>query len=65
MSDLGLLPRKPALNLIPLVLAHARPTPSGVFVRDVELPKGRHRVTIQIADSMGRVGFNSFDFNVV
>ena len=47
------------------ILAHARPTPSGVFVEDAELPRGRHRVTIQIADNMGRVGNNSFDFNVV
>jgi hypothetical protein len=47
------------------ILAHARPTPSGVFVEDAELPIGRHRVTIQIADNMGRVGTKSFDFNVV
>jgi hypothetical protein len=47
------------------ILAHARPTPSGVFVEDAELPRGRHRVTIQIADNMGRVGSESFDFNVV
>jgi len=47
------------------ILAHARPTPSGVFVEDAELPRGRHRVTIQIADNTGRVGANSFDFNVV
>ena len=47
------------------ILAHARPTPSGVFVEDAELPRGRHRVTIQIADNMGRVGSKSFDFNIV
>ena len=47
------------------ILAHARPTQSGVFVRNAELPRGRHRVTIQIADNMGRVGSRSFDFNVV
>ena len=47
------------------ILAHARPTASGVFVEDAELPRGRHRVTIQIADNVGRVGSNSFDFNVV
>jgi hypothetical protein len=47
------------------ILAHARPTQSGVFVEDAELPRGRHRVTIQIADNMGRVGSKSFDFNVV
>src|SRR5215469_9250069 len=47
------------------ILAHARPTPSGVFVEDAELPRGRHRVTIQIADNMGRAGSKSFDFNVV
>jgi hypothetical protein len=47
------------------ILAHARPTPAGVFVEDAELPKGRHRVTIQIADNMGRSGSQSFDFNVV
>src|SRR5262249_44350714 len=47
------------------ILAHARPTPSGVFVEDAELPRGRHKVAIQIADNMGRVGAKSFDFNVV
>ena len=47
------------------ILAHARPTPSGVFVEDAELPRGRHKVTIQIADNMGRVGSKSFDFNIV
>jgi len=47
------------------ILAHARPTPTGVFVEDAELPRGRHKVTIQIADNMGRVGAKSFDFNVV
>ena len=46
------------------ILAHARPTPSGVFVQDVELPRGRHTVTIQIADNMGGIGSQSFDFNV-
>ena len=47
------------------ILAHARPTSSGVFVEDAELPRGRHKVTIQIADNMGWVGVKSFDFNVV
>lgn len=47
------------------ILAHARPTPSGVFVDDADLPRGRHEITIQIADNMGRVGVKSFDFNVV
>ena len=47
------------------ILAHATPTPSGVFVQDAELPRGRHRVTIQIADTMGRTGSQSFDFNIV
>jgi hypothetical protein len=47
------------------ILAHARPNPSGVFVEDAELPRGRHRVTIQIADTMGRSASQSFDFNVI
>ena len=53
------------IDLTRRILAHARPTPSGVFVEDAELPRGRHRVTIQIADNMGRLGSKSFDFNVV
>jgi hypothetical protein len=36
-----------------------------VFVEDAELPRGRHKVTIQIADNHGRTGVKSFDFNVV
>ena len=47
------------------ILAHSRPTPSGVYVEDAELPRGRHRVTLQIADNMGRSGSQSFDFSVV
>src|SRR6516225_11958218 len=53
------------IDLTRRILAHARSTQSGVFVEDAELPRGRHRVTIQIADNMGRVGSKSFDFNVV
>src|SRR5215472_857124 len=47
------------------ILAHARPTPSGVSVEDAELPRGRHKVTIQIAENLGRVGAQSVDFNIV
>jgi hypothetical protein len=47
------------------ILAHARPTASGVTVNDAELPRGRHRVTIQIADNLGRVGIKSLEFTVV
>jgi len=47
------------------ILAHARPTASGVSVDDAELPRGRHKVTIQIADNLGRVGAQSVDFNIV
>jgi hypothetical protein len=47
------------------ILVHARPTPSGVFVQDAELPRGRHKITIQIADNMGRIGRKSFNLNVV
>ena len=47
------------------ILAHARPTASGVTVDDAELPRGRHRVTIQIADNLGRVGTKSLQFTVV
>src|SRR5262249_15002740 len=47
------------------ILAHARPTASGVSVEDAELPRGHHRVTVEIADNLGRVGVQSFEFNVV
>jgi hypothetical protein len=53
------------LDITRRILAHARPTPSGVYVEDVELPRGRHRVTVQVADNMGRIGSSSFEFNVV
>ena len=53
------------IDLTRRILAHARPTPSGVFVEDADLPRGRHRITIEIADNTGRVGRKSFDFNVV
>lgn len=47
------------------ILAHARPTASGVTVNDAELPRGRHRVTIEIADNLGRVGTKSLQFTIV
>ena len=47
------------------ILAHARPTASGVTVNDAELPRGRHRVTIQITDNLGRVGTQSVQFTVL
>ena len=53
------------IDITSRILAHARPTRSGVFVENAELPRGQHRVTVQIADDMGRVGVQSFDFRVV
>jgi hypothetical protein len=47
------------------ILAHATPSPSGISVENAALPRGQHKVTVQIADNMGRVGVQSFDFNVV
>jgi hypothetical protein len=47
------------------ILAHATPTSSGVSVENAELPRGHHRVTVQIADNLNRVGVQSFEFNVV
>src|SRR5262249_949856 len=46
------------------ILAHARPTASGVTVDDAELPRGRHRVTIKIADNWSRVGYKSLVLTV-
>jgi hypothetical protein len=53
------------LDITRRILAHATPTPSGIFVDDAELPRGHHRVTVQIADNLGRVGTQSAEFNVV
>src|SRR5262249_57148131 len=46
------------------ILAHARPSASGVTVNDAELPRGRHRVTIKIADNWSRVGYKSLVLTV-
>ena len=53
------------LDITRRILAHATPTPSGISVDDAELPRGHHRVTVQIADNLGRVGTQSAEFNVV
>src|SRR5690348_14588031 len=52
------------LDITNRILAHARPTPSGISEEDADLPRGRHRVTVQIADNLGRVGSQSVDFTV-
>src|SRR5215472_365717 len=40
------------IDLTRRILAHARPTPSGVFVEDADLPRGRHRVTIHLISTL-------------
>jgi hypothetical protein len=47
------------------ILAHAKPSASGIFVKDAQLPAGHHKITVEIADDSGRLGIQSFEVTVV
>jgi len=47
------------------VLQHAHVSASGLSANNADIPAGHHRVTLQVADNMHRVGSRTFEFTVV
>jgi hypothetical protein len=47
------------------ILEHAHISRSGLLANNVNIPAGHHKVTLQIADNMQRVGVRTFEFTVL
>ncbi len=47
------------------VIGNAKVTEAGIDAREAEMPAGRHRLTVIVADSEGRIGKRRFKFRVV
>lgn len=52
------------INITQRLLDHAAATPNGLTAENVELPSGRHRVTMSIADTSGKRASRTFNFTV-
>lgn len=44
------------------IIEHAQINASGLFANNAEIPVEHHRVTLQIADNMRRLGTRTFEF---
>jgi hypothetical protein len=53
-----------AIPITDRILQHAQLTSTGLSADDAQLPSGHHKVTLQIADNLGRVGMRTLDFTV-
>jgi hypothetical protein len=52
------------LDITARLLEHARLTAEGLSADDINAPSGQHRVTISIADTLGRKGSRTFRFTI-
>lgn len=52
------------INITQRLLDHAAATPDGLTAENVELPRGRHRVTMSIADTSGKRASRTFNLTV-
>ncbi len=46
------------------LLRHATVTQNRVFATDVDIPTGRHRLTVSVADSAARIGSRTFVISI-
>jgi hypothetical protein len=53
------------INVTKRVLEHATVTPEGILSKGAKLPSGKHKLTVSIADDLGRVGKRRFKFEIV
>jgi hypothetical protein len=44
------------INITSRLLEHATRTSNGLYAADVDVPAGNHRISVSIADNLGRVG---------
>jgi hypothetical protein len=54
-----------ALDITKRIIEHAHVSASGLLANNADIPAGRHRVTLQVADNMHRVGVRTFEFTVL
>jgi hypothetical protein len=54
-----------AIDITNRIIQHAHVSTSGLVANNAEVPAGHHRVTLQIADNMRRVGMRTFEFTVL
>jgi hypothetical protein len=47
------------------LVGHAKIDASGISADNAEIPSGRYSITLQIADTLGRVGTQAIEFSVV
>jgi hypothetical protein len=53
------------INITSHLLEHATRTPNGLFAADVDVPTGNHRISVSIADNLGRVGTHVVNLHVL
>lgn len=53
------------INITRRLLAHATWTPGGLFAGNVNVPTGNHRISVSIADNLGRVGTRVVNLQVL
>ena len=54
-----------AVDITKRIIEHAHVSASGLLANNTDIPAGRHRVTLQVADNMHRVGIRTFEFTVL
>jgi len=54
-----------ALDITQRILEHAHLSASGLLANGADVPPGHHRVTLQVADNMRRVGIRTIEFTVL
>jgi hypothetical protein len=54
-----------AIDITQRIIEHAQVNASGLLANGADIPTGHHKVTIQVADNMHRVGIRTFEFTVV
>jgi hypothetical protein len=52
------------IDITSRLLQHAKVTADGLLAENVNIPSGEHEVTLEIADTEGRVGTRTFRFTV-
>jgi hypothetical protein len=53
------------INITNRLLEHATRRPTGLFAADVNVPIGNHRISLSIADNLGRVGTRVVNLQVL
>ena len=54
-----------AVDITTRIIEHAHVSASGLLANNADVPAGHHRVTLQVADNMHRVGVRTFEFTVL